>query len=173
MNEESLDGDTPEEVFAQIGITLLLVQDFEFMFERALKLVFADSHELTTEIVFKKDKRSLGLLMSDLRSRAFIDEYIDDWMIDLLEDRNLFVHRLRDLKGFDCNTTKGRNIAWDFLGRFYPKIERGLLLFTAIHFKHGDAIGFDTPLFRYAKSTPFHDEIAKYYPNTDSIKKKG
>ena len=172
MNEEPVIGDSAEEVFAQIGLTLLLVQDFEHVFERALKLVFAESHELTTEIVFKKDKRSLGLLMSDLRSRTSITEDIDGWMMDLLEDRNLFAHRLRELDGFDCHTTKGRDVIWEFLGKFYPKLERGILLFTAIHFKHADAIGFDSVLFRYTKHTDFHAEIAKYYPQVGSITKK-
>ena len=172
MEKEPVVGDSPEEVFAQIGLTLLITQDFEFMLERALKLVFADSEELTAEIVFKKDKRSLGRLMTDLRSRASITEDIERWMVDLLEDRNLFAHRLRDLKGFDCHTTKGRDVIWKFLGDYYQRLEKGILLFTAIQYQHADEIGFDSLLFRYSKHTDFHKEIARYYPHTGKITKK-
>ena len=172
MKEDPVIGDSAEEIFAQIGLTLLIVQDFEHVLERALKLVFADSHELTANIVFKKDKRSLGRLMIDLRSRASISEDIETWMVDLLEDRNLFAHRLRELEGFDCHTTKGRDAIWGFLGDFYQRLERGILLFTAIHYKHADEIGFDSVLFRYSKHTDFHKEIARYYPHVGKIMKK-
>ena len=170
MNKSHKIGDSEDEVLSQIGITLLLVQDFEFLLERSLKLVFAKSEELTADIVFKKDKRSLGLLMRDFRSRAHITEDIDRWMIDLLEDRNLFAHRLRDLDGFDTQTTKGRDVIWNFLGDFYQRLERGILLFVAVQCKHADEIGFDSTLYRYSKHADFHKEVVRYFPHLEKIK---
>lgn len=165
--------DDPEVIFAQIGIQLLLVQDFEWLLERSLKLVFAERADLTAEKVYKADKRTLGMLVKELREKAMIDSDANILLSQLLEDRNLFVHRLRHEPWFDTATTAGRNEIWKFFQLFQPRLQHGIMLFTAILLKFGDDVGFDSPLLKTLKKLPFYEELkTSYFPHVGKVAKK-
>lgn len=171
MKDEDV-GDSPEEVFAQIGVTLLLVQQFEWMLERSLKLVFADKSELTAEKIFQADTRSLGLLMRDLRTKVSLSDDVDEFMRLLLKDRNLFVHNLRNQDWFDAHTKEGRDGFWTFIGRLTPQLEKGLLLFAAIHFKEAEDRRMPHVVDHILSNPEYYAAVRQFYPDVDKFKKK-
>jgi hypothetical protein len=165
-------GDSAEEVFAQIGVTLLVVQQFELLVERSLKFIFADRTDITPEKIFQEDKRSLGLLISDLRKRASMTAEADRLLLELLEDRNLFAHRLRHQEWFDPHTKNGRDSFWDFMKHFHLRLDIGVMLFSAILFRHAEGNHVDPEFFQKLQNHEFYQEVRSYYPDVEKIKKR-
>lgn len=171
MKDEDI-GDSAEEVFAQIGVTLLVVQQFELLLERSLKFIFADSSDITPDKIFKEDKRSLGLLITDLRKRAAMAEQADQLLRELLEDRNLFVHRLRQQDWFDVHTKEGRDAFWQFMSVFFPRLDLCVMIFSAILFRHAEEKDIAPEFFEKMKNHDYLNQVRSYYPHADFIRKK-
>ena len=165
-------GDSDEEVFANIGVTLLVIQQFELLVERSLKLIYSDRVDQTFEKVFAEDKRSLGILITDIRKKTNMSEDADKLLKDLLEDRNLFVHRLGHQEWFDAHTKEGRDAFWDFMGKFMPKLHMGNMLFSAILFRHAEERNVSPDLFDQLRNHEFYLEVRRYYPDVEKIKKR-
>jgi len=165
-------GDSDEEVFATIGATLLVIQQFELLVERSLKLIYSDRADQTFEKIFAEDKRSLGILISDVRKKTNMAEDADNLLKGLLEDRNLFVHRLCHQDWFDAYTEEGRDAFWSFMGTFTPKLHLGNMLFSAILFRHAEQSGVDPAFFDQLRNHEFYLEVRRYYPDVNKIKKK-
>jgi hypothetical protein len=165
--------DNEEVIFAQIGLLLLLVQDFEHLLERSLKIIFADQVDLTPEKLFSADKRTLGALLKDLRARAHIEENIDVLLTQVLEDRNLFVHNLRQQPWFDTKTTKGRDQVFKFFFHFQPRLGKAIELFTAVIYQDMVKRGFNSPEFQEMRRSAYWSEILnRSIPDAQRIKKK-
>ena len=161
-----------DEVLSHIGVLLLNVQSFEWLLLQALKIVYADEADLTAERLFARDKRTLGVLIKDLSSKALISEDVESLLQKVLEDRNLFAHNLRHQDWFDLSTHEGRERALDFLMPFTQNLNLAIHLFIAIHIKHGDQIGFDSPEVRQIKNDELW-RVSDFYPHADKIHKKG
>jgi hypothetical protein len=159
-------GNSAEEVFAQIGVVLLLVQQFELLVERALKFIYTDKDKITPEEIFKLDKRSLGILLADLRKKANLAQETDLLFKNLLEDRNLFAHRLRQQEWFDAHTKEGRDAFWSFIQQFQQRLDVGIMIFTAILFSRAEELNLAPDFFKKMKDHRFVKEVRSYYPDT-------
>ena len=168
MKDEFLSED---EMLAHIGSLLLNVQQFELLLKGALKQIYADAADLTAEKLFAEDKRTLGMMLGDLRKIAAVESDADALFVAVLRDRNLFVHSLRHQKWFDTSTESSRRRVWEFLGPFTQNLLRAIRLFIAIHVKHGDEIGFDSPAMRELKTDALW-KVSDYYPYAAKIQKK-
>jgi hypothetical protein len=127
---------TEDEMLAHIGVLLLNVQQFEFLLSAALKQIYAANADLTAEKLFAEDKRTLGMLITDLRKRADVGGDADALIGAVLHDRNLFVHRLAHQPWFDTASEDARRRVWVFLGPFSLNLNRAIRLFVALHIKH-------------------------------------
>ncbi|MES2692743.1 MAG: hypothetical protein V4773_04665 [Verrucomicrobiota bacterium] len=168
MNEQPI---TEDEILTHIGVLLLNVQHFEFLLTAALKQIYAPAEDLTPEKIFAGEKRTLGMLMSELRKRTTLEHDADALLAAVLKDRNVFVHHLSQRIGFDISSDIGRDRLWEFLGPFTLNLNRLIHLFVAIHIKHGDEIGFDSADVRQIKTDPGW-KIDAYYPQAGKIRKK-
>lgn len=162
---------TEDEMLAHIGVLLLNVQQFEFLLSAALKQIYAAKADLTAEKLFAEDKRTLGVLIADLRKRAEFESDADALIGAVLHDRNLFIHRLRHQPWFDTATDDSRRRVWEFLAPFSLNLNRAIRLFIALHIRHGDEIGFDSPEVRQLKRDPLW-ELRDYYPHAAKIQKR-
>jgi hypothetical protein len=171
MKDEKV-GNSAEEVFAQIGVTLLVVQQFELLVERSLKFIFADRADITPEKIFQEDRRSLGILIGDLRKRAAMAEPADQLLRDLLDDRNLFAHRLRHQDWFHAHTKEGRDAFWQFMSQFLPRLELGVMIFSAILFRHAEEKDIAPDFFEKMKDHDYLRRVRSYYPHADYIRKR-
>jgi hypothetical protein len=161
-----------DEVLAHIGVLLLNVQSFEWLLLQALKLVYDEQADLTAQKIFAQDKRTLGVLIKDLRSKALISGDVEALLQKVLEDRNLFAHNLLHQDWFDLSTHEERERALDFLMPFTQNLNLAIQLFVAVHIKHGDEIGFDSPDVRKIRKDDLW-RVADFYPHADKIQKKG
>ena len=162
--------DSREAFIAMTGELLLLTQHFEMLLEKSLKIVFSDWDELSSESLFKKDKRSLGRVLSDFRSVVAIDSDIDVWLGKLVEDRNFFAHHLSRQVGFDAETYEGRSAAWTFYANYYERLERATLLFSAIIYRKGREEQIIVP--NEEKHADFIKVLEQFMPETNKMKRR-
>jgi hypothetical protein len=162
---------TEDEILAHIGVLLLNVQQFEFLIRAALKQIYADKADLTAEKIFAEDKRTLGKLISDLRTQATLEDDTEALLRRLLRDRNVFVHHLGRQKWFTLSTVAGRDRAMDFLGPFTEDLNHAIRLFVALHVKHADDIGFDSPEMHILRTSSGW-RVREYLPHAAKIKKR-
>jgi hypothetical protein len=134
--------------------------------------IYADKADLTAEKVFARDKRTLGNLVKDLKLKALVSEDIEALLQKVLDDRNMFAHNLRHQEWFDLSTHAGRERALDFLMPFTQNLNLAIQFFIALHVKHGDEIGFDSPDMIKIKGDELW-RVKEFYPYADKIQKKG
>lgn len=168
-------GDSDEEVFAQIGIHLLLVQDFEFLLRFALRVALRDRAEVTIDALTEEDRRTMGQFMRDLRKDASLHSDLDALLKRVLDDRNLFVHGLRHQSWFDTTTTTGRDAIWNWFTAAQPRLEEAIMIFTAFAFEYGKSVGYPEDISKIPWKGDFYGELTKNYAPkvTKLISKKG
>jgi len=167
------DSDPAEEVFAQIGITLLLVQDFEHLLSFALRIALKKHTDISVNNITKREIRTLGRMMKDLKEATHLDSDIEDLLRRVLENRNLFVHKLRQQSWFDPHSPEGRREVWKFFMKFCPDLEEAIMLFTALAFSFAKQIKFSHPsekeLLKELRVSGFLDRLeSTYIPKINS-----
>jgi len=110
-------------------------------------------------------------LISDLRAQATLENDTEKLLSMLLSDRNLFVHHLAAQEWFTLSTVSGRDRAMDFLGPFTEGLNHAIRLFVALHVKHANDIGFDSPEMHILRTSSGW-KIRDYLPHAAKIKKK-
>jgi hypothetical protein len=168
-------GDTEEEVFAQIGLHLLLVQDLEHLLKFALRVALRDKRDATIESMTEEDRRTMGQFIRDLRKGAAIHSDLDALLKQVLEDRNQFAHRLRHQPWFDTSTTAGRDRIWDWFAQAEPRLFEATMILTAFALDYGKRIGYPDDFSSLPWTDGFYDEVTKkYMPRVRKlISKKG
>jgi hypothetical protein len=136
---------SPEETRAFAGELLFITQHFEEVIDAAIKLVYSDLKKFDREAFLKNDKKTLGMLLKELRLRVKIDFDIDKILIDLLSQRNFFIHRLSREPGFDCESIEGRKKIWEFYKRYFLNLETGCMTFGNIIYEFSLNIGVQPP----------------------------
>jgi hypothetical protein len=96
--------DTPEEIFAEIGCRLVLLQDLEAFINFVTRVVFESDPEKAKEAILKSDKKTMGQLLYLLRKKVSIQDGFDTVLKRVLDSRNIFIHEFSyrfDLKSKD------------------------------------------------------------------------
>ena len=124
-----------EELLAQLGVTLILLQDLEQILCHCMKLVFGDKRIITVDEFLGPDRWTLGAFVSHLRKTVILDESFEQMLNDLVEERNIFAHRLREQPWFNTETKDGREATWRFLISLFQKIEEATHIFHSFAFK--------------------------------------
>jgi hypothetical protein len=110
----ALRGETNEEiVYAVMGTLLELTQQAEALLRILFKEIGIDPAFVAHPEV-AKDRRTLGALIKDLRSRTVLDPYFDEDLSSFLRMRNDFVHNVATEDWFDPSTEYGWKsvLAW-------------------------------------------------------------
>ncbi len=156
-------GDTQEEICAQIGVHLLLIQDFEHLLTFALRVGLRERSEITIDSLTEEDRRTMGTFMRDLRRDASLRDDLDQLLKQVLDDRNLFVHRLRQQPWFDTHTSEGRDQIWKWFEQAQPRLHEAILIFTAFAFDIVQRSGFPEDISKLPWQGDFYREVAERY----------
>jgi hypothetical protein len=173
-NEDILQDE--EALLSQIGVTLILLQDLENAFSHCTKMIFGDSKILTFDNLLADDRRTLGELIKALKAAVDLHPEFDALLKGFLDNRNMFIHRLRNQPWFDLQTEPGRKKAWIFLHDFYYQIEEVTMIFHAFAFRQAKDLKMpETEEEKILRQRGFMQTIEKeYIPFIDRlIKKKG
>jgi hypothetical protein len=104
-HEPGKNREVPEEIFAEIGCRLVLLQDLEMFIAFATKVVFADNAIKAREAILNADNKTLGELLKLLRKRVNVDKAFDERLKRTLKARNIFIHEFS--QEFDLRTSAG------------------------------------------------------------------
>ena len=99
---------TQRGAISSVGLTLLSIQGCEHVIDFMLHWVFPSNPNLDLKALAamdaKKQKKTLGQLLSELRKRAEIHPHVDSMLVEFLTLRNRFVHRLFNEREFNLAT---------------------------------------------------------------------
>jgi len=106
-------------VYAHIGRLLVLTQHTEQLLRFLFKEIGIDPARVSEPVV-ATDKRTLGMLIKHLRSKATLNEHFDEDLSGFLRMRNEFVHSLANEEWFDPGTEEGWKRAWGWMSTYQP-----------------------------------------------------
>ena len=163
-----------EEILAQIGLILILVQDLEYILLHDLRLVFGDDKIISIEELFSSDRRTLGAFVTKLKQSVELEKGFERLLDDLVKERNIFVHRLRQQSWFHLEIPEGRKATLRFLFNFFNKLEVATKIFQAFAIKQAkDCRMPETPQERTLRAMGFMDELeSKYFPKLPALVKR-
>jgi len=113
--------ETPEEIFAEIGCRLVLLQDLEMYLAFVAKVIFESDSEKAREAILKADNKTMGQLLNALRSKVEISHDFDAALKRTLEARNTFVHEFSHI--FNLKSESGIRKAVNFLIKSMDDLE--------------------------------------------------
>lgn len=105
--------EVPDEIFAEIGCRLMLLQNLEMMLTFVSKVIFEENSQKAKESILKVDKKTMGGLITFLRKKMYISKDFDIVLKRTLEARNLFVHEFSNV--YNLMSPDGINDAVKFL----------------------------------------------------------
>ncbi|WP_291271540.1 hypothetical protein [Geothrix sp.] len=165
--------EVPEELFAEIGCRLVLLQDLEMFIAYVSKVVFAENAQKAKEAILNADTMTLGQLMGLLRKNVEIEESFDECLKRTLGARNLFVHEFSH--EFNIHTEAGAKEAIKFLVDTMDDLEESMQVMKAVIVSFGRSRSVeDKELEDYWRK---HGDLSqlelKYIPRASkSLKKK-
>lgn len=108
-----------EELVYLMGTLLLLLQSVEVQVNIVMTRVLCEDSIRTIDDIMQLEaanrRRTLGQLLRDLRTRFHVNATFEKLLVDFLEHRNIFIHRLSDVPGFNLDTKNGQDVAEQFL----------------------------------------------------------
>src|SRR5713226_5506895 len=115
-----MSGDRSPELrtLALMGACLLHVQLAERVLAGAVKSVLGDRTLTAAKLMEQTEhewRHTLGDMLKELRRRARIERKFRDKLYRFLEMRNIFVHDVSEVPGWNLSTEQGRKVATDFL----------------------------------------------------------
>jgi hypothetical protein len=116
-----------QEVLALVGLALLTAQAAEALLRTCTTFVLPESPLTSIEQLdlsyARENKKTLGYFLAKLRERTDLYPDFDAKLQRYLEDRNMLVHKLKKLPGYDLSTKDGRASVSAFLMRFVKDSE--------------------------------------------------
>jgi hypothetical protein len=116
--------------------------------------------------LFSPDRRTLGAFIAKLKHSVELEKGFTRLLEDLVKERNIFVHRLRQQSWFHLETPGGRKATLRFLFHFSNKLEVAIKIFQAFAIKQAkDCHMPETAQERTLRAMGFLDELeSKYFP---------
>ena len=140
--------DVPEEIFAEIGCRLVLLQDLEMFLTFVAKVAFEKEPEIAKSAILKADKKTLGQLLNVLRKQVDVEKEFDKQLSRTLEARNVFVHEFSHV--FNLRNEKGLKQAINFLSDSLDDLAEVLNIMKAVILSYGREKGLkDAELEEY------------------------
>ncbi len=108
-----------ERVLAEMGIALLVIQNVEWLLRFTLRYPLSGAEGVTIETLERSEselrKKTLGNFLALLRQRVSVDDAFGGALDHFLNARNMFVHRVEEVPGWNLHSTEGRAAAHTFL----------------------------------------------------------
>ena len=124
------------DLFQRMGVELLHLQSVENAIRLCLQIVLPESPVLTLEALHaqeeKESKKTLGYFLSSLRKRVQVEAEFDSLLAEFLKNRNVFVHNLWSLEGWDPRSTEGCQRCVQFVQVLGDQATHVLNIFTGL-----------------------------------------
>lgn len=162
----------PEEIFAEIGCRLILLQNLEYFIEFVVKVAFADNAEIAKKEILREDKKTLGQLLRIMRTRVDIEESFNDILKRTLKARNIFVHEF-SMK-YDLHSLEGLRQAVGFLTETMDDLEEVSKTMKALAISYGSEEQISDPHLEdfWRKNGDLNELESKYVPSLGEIFEK-
>ncbi len=159
----------PEEILAEMGCRLVLLQDLEMFIAFAAKVVFAENALEAREAILNADNKTLGKLLDLLRKRVNVDEAFDARLKRTLRARNIFIHEFS--YEFDLRTEAGIKRGIKFLLDSLDDLEEVIKVMKALIISFGrDREIADPELEKYWREHGDLNELeTSYFPALSGI----
>jgi len=125
-----------ERVLAELGMALLSVQHTEDLLRFTLQYSLSGPDGVSLETLERSEvelrKKTLGHFIGILRKRVDLDDAFDVTLARFLDARNILVHRVDEIPGWNLKTREGQTVAHTFLydliqiATFISKVLTGL-----------------------------------------------
>lgn len=136
-----------KDTLAWIGMTLLSLQTTEGAIALSLKFVLPANGYFTLETLEReKGRKTLGQLLSALRSRVDLADDFAATLDAFLEHRNSFIHRIDQIPGWSLDNPAGLQVARGFLVRLASLNQAVLNTFLGLLRSWQVQVGIDIPL---------------------------
>ena len=133
-----------------MGMTLMFLQTTEKAINFCMTFVFQRESPLTLEKLEKQEmeeqKKTLGYFLAELRKRADLDPKFEQMLRDFLDHRNIFIHKLSDVQGWDLSTPDGRQVAEQFIGKLVGLTQKVFYIFVGFIRAWQKKVDLDTPI---------------------------
>lgn len=159
----------PDEVFAEIGCRLILLQDLEMFIAFTAKVVFSKDAQKAIDAILNAENKTLGQLLNLLRKKVNVDETFDERLKRTLKARNLFVHEFSH--EYDLRTKAGLQQGIKFLLNTMDDLEEVTKVMKALIGSFGeDREMGDSEIEQYWRKHGDLDELeSKYMPKLSEI----
>jgi hypothetical protein len=108
-----------KDILLRMGIALLQIQLTEGLIRSVMQLVLPKTSPLTYDLLQQQKqlemKKTLGHFLRELRKRVDLDDRFEVILLDFLDKRNTFVHRIFEVPQFSLQSVEGRQHARNFL----------------------------------------------------------
>ncbi|OMH31954.1 hypothetical protein [Motiliproteus sp. MSK22-1] len=94
--------DISEEIFAEIGCRLILLQDLELQIAFVVKVAFEENPIKARDAILNADNKTMGQLLGVLRKKVNVDADFDQTLKRTLRARNEFVHEFSHMFNLRC-----------------------------------------------------------------------
>lgn len=139
---------TEKDVLARIGKTLLQIQRTEVTINFCIRHVLPLKAKPAKDVFHPAGRRApLGALIAELRRQVNVPDTFKASLQEYLEMRNILVHEIEFIPGFNLLTEEGLVIADDFLNRLSTLDRQIADAFVALLSKSG----YGQSLHRYLK----------------------
>lgn len=120
---------TREAVLLEMGEMLLVVQHFEQVLLAAL---LVDDAEATAEAVLLRDRSTLGALFKRFSQKVDLPSDFAHSFVEVLERRNIFVHRLFMEPWFELNSEEGLHRVHQYMRELRAHLKVALHVLIAV-----------------------------------------
>jgi hypothetical protein len=155
-------GDEPQpeeiEFMAFVGRVVFMLEETEAAIRACEQIVLGNEIQL-----FSADKRALGRLVADLKTKAHLDPDFQKFLEAWIENRNILIHRTSDQLWYHAKTQAEFKSGFTFFEQLLAQTERVKSTFEALalgHFRQLSGGYVDAP--EYLKRSMYLDAIELY-----------
>lgn len=160
-----------KDILMRVGAALIFVQSAERLIRTCMTFVLQKDEPLTLEKLERQTdaerKKTLGYFLAELRKRAALDEGFDKLLRDFLEQRNLLVHDVDSIPGWNLQSSDGCKRAREFIDAFILSTLEVQKVFFGLLLAWQGQVDFDIPV---PPEDEFFAKICRdYMPHIDDI----
>lgn len=143
---------TPEQsdLLTHIGLAMIVIQTAETALNVTVRLAFPRDSRVTLhglEAQIEADrKKTLGYFVSELRKRANLHPLFEEHVARFLSMRNLLVHRISEIPGWDLSTDDGCRAGKAFAAELINRADTVSKVLAALMRQWQLKAGVDVPL---------------------------
>jgi hypothetical protein len=151
------------ELMSRMGLALITVQQVEHML-KPLTTYFFRGQGFTAEMMLAEEvrdrKKTLGYFLKQLQRRLEIKPEFDGILTEFLDDRNLFIHHMKDVPNFTLDTEEGMQAGIDFIVRLTNRAQHVMHALGGLIEIIGDSFGAEHKELQLDNARDFNRVLA-------------